>query len=90
MHKEDISMAAGGPMGSPTIHLSSRVFKTLAAAQACAQKEIRANKLSWLKSKSGPWQSADYGGEFQYTIEEVDLEEEGDPTGVKPHKRRFS
>ena len=82
VEKEDIALAASGPMGSPILHVWSRVFRTLRQAKDLCQLEHPERALKWfegLHDANKPptrWRSADYGGSDQYTIEEVDLGEE--------------
>jgi hypothetical protein len=79
--KEDIALAASGPMGSPIVHVWSKVFRTLKLAKDLCQLEHPNRELKWFEGMHDVtepptrWRTADYGGSDQYTIEEVDLGE---------------
>lgn len=74
---EDISMAAGGPMGSPVEHVFTRYFhRQEAAKKACEShcKKHDGKAVVWQRLGTTRFRSVDHGGAHQYTIETLNIE----------------
>ncbi len=78
----DITQAAGGPMGSPTVGLLRQNFHNVVTAQAAALTHFRRKQrnkkatIRW-RADNGGWDSGDLGA-YQYTIEPIRFEDQPD------------
>lgn len=71
---EDISLAAGGPMGSPVKHVWTRCFANLTSALEACEKH-HGKKVAWKCPKTDVYRSGDLGTAFTYEISLLDIEE---------------
>lgn len=70
---ENITYAAGGPMGSSSTTNFQRYFRSADKAKIAAQKDIGRSPIKWQKSRKG-WTSGDMG-HVMYTIIPVKIED---------------
>jgi hypothetical protein len=70
----DITMAAGGPMGSDTVTLFRKFFRRLPHARSFAEKHYK-KPIEWLTKKKGVrWSSGDLGA-VMYEIDKIKFED---------------